>query len=307
MIVSNEVSRIDTGTGQQVNRSIKVRRCSLPFETGMDTKPAWTWAKRLCGTSNSWMGGTVCLCILAVWQAIHSHGYCETSLMRLGQTNFAGTDCLVCWTPGWPSPCMTSNILFLKFKGTNGLAGQFKTFMYMYVSPIENFLNCRTVRVSLISCWKSGLSVCWCASSSMLMSKWLTALITALSLEIFVSGTYFSDIAKTVHTIRRLPLAFACQELSTYEISAFWESLWPRNARFSEFIPTFAISGALWAEILPLNTLFLKKVRATRLRTSPIDSAHQILSVWICENSGLLLSVKNLNFTPFPHFWATVS
>ena len=114
------------GNGRS-SESIIVNRWLLPFELGIETKFACTSANLLWGTSKFWIGGTVCLWILAHWQAIHSRAHWATSLFRPGQINLVATDCFIRYTPGWPKPWITSKILLLNDKGTNGLAGPLDT------------------------------------------------------------------------------------------------------------------------------------------------------------------------------------
>ena len=70
------------------------------------------------------------------------------------------------------------------------------------------------------------------------------------------------------------------QRLSTMKFSVvFFFFFWLKNAEFFNFAPEFIICGALCIEYQFKSPLFSKIVMAARLRASPLDPAHQILSV----------------------------
>ena len=100
--------------GQRVNLSTAVKRYRKPFEGGIVTRSKWTCSKRLSGTVNSPMGGTVCRVTLACWQGRHSRAHLETSSFIFGQTTLALTDWRVRSTPGCPNPWIALKMGFLK-------------------------------------------------------------------------------------------------------------------------------------------------------------------------------------------------
>ena len=84
------------------------------------------------------------------------------------------------------------------------------------------------------------------------------------------------------HTV----LLLAYQKLSTKKFSAMWLFLWLKNAEFFNFAPEFIVYGALCIKYQFKSPFLSKIVMAARLRASPLDPAHQILSVSSFLDSG---------------------
>ena len=116
--------------------------------------------------------------ILACWHLRHWRAQFDTSSLIEGQTTLEQIDCLVLSIPGWPNPCMTSNMGFRNEKGMKGLATPLLMSTMILRWPMSMDFRFKPEFGSLLSLLRSGSRGCCVAMACQSTPKSPMALTT---------------------------------------------------------------------------------------------------------------------------------